>query len=45
MWNAGWRPDTPVDGGRRVDCRHVGQHRESCPCLSVTTNRWRQSLQ
>ena len=45
IWNAAWRPDTPVAGGRRVDCRQVGQLSESCPCLSVTTSRWRQFLQ
>ena len=33
-WNADWRPDMPVAGGRRVDCQQVGHRRESCPCLS-----------
>ena len=45
MWNADWRPDTPVTGGRTADFRQVGQHRESCPCLSLTISRSRQSLQ
>ena len=44
MWNADWRPVTPL-AGMSVACRQVGQVRESFPCWSRTpsgTRHWRQ---